>query len=1373
MEASSNQLYFDADLHKNLEACCHLIPMNTIVSASRRIPGVSVPGGLNLGLLDPCVKVYLGELRIKTDMTKIESFEEEFCEVVRQDVMLRGSGPRSGTCGILRVSERRLKVLYHNRYRVVEPVPVVSLDLACSHGEGESFIRRKSISLLRKQTLATSQTGEMCLVARNSVELSMSRDPDAAIIFVMEYVLTEGNSERKGLDISAPTKAVFTVRWGVFTPFAGQSPISEEVGFIPISVILEGAKGVAETDGSFLGKSSGCSLSDFVGLEKRIRHRTCPDGSLCFENNTKVTLNFTVIGNACVGKRQELTKLPVVSPRTSEQAVEVNATTNMSNAACRVFDNEILDSPQPKHKPSLTMEPDSDLKQSHPCKSEPELPSTAQIATYTQLLQQLLASQAFCSPWASPRLSASAVGCPVPTFRALSLYEPIQPATTLPAFSVTNQGLSSPITIAYNSHSGIGLTRAAYARLYSAGFPQISTEDGEAAETVNPDEVPNPVKNFNLRTEAADRRSVNEIVFQFMAYSVYQSPMAKVPNDDVFTPEQVYFTFQFYRFPQITTENLCLGQELDDYPDMEGLRCHVLQKSVPPESVCSPRNPVKGEDMKKSSGLPGYQIVLPIDPNFLKPGEYEIFFNYLLHNNLHVDVWDGKSHLLVGTAAVELKHLCRQGREAVQVSYALDVMRNVDDIETEEGVLGTSRPSTELQGRLHVRLANVGRHSSSSAAAEMAFNHKQQQYLVNDDDVGGYCNFHGGSLSNAFLTRQAQPQSPLPDLLADSNCHVIRARRIASVSQELRDLLYSSESEPSTARNQPGSGDIRQQKLARLHAALQAVQGSLQPGNLVGHAALSGVKLSGSDRLMELNLIKNYREQRKREQIERMLSGALTVEHRIETSFGCTEFFEFKLKNPSPREETVYIRVEDDLGSTSLVVDPREVRAFKAAYEITTPTEDDLFALNTTDRASEAGLEQSTVKPITVFLKPNESVLIPIKYAESAMVRQSAIGDMTGKQGLATAETSRFGVKAFQSEDRTVQIYFKLSSSDKLIAHLILRVHVNPAIVDQTFRFFHPELSYLKKLVRLPPTTAVFSSAAKMANLGQTMLDSGQLWTRVSDRGVLTQPSNASAGECTDLLVKVGLSNAPQVREFLLALYVEPFQLRPVYVWRWVVHALHRVDATAILGHPPAPIGLLLRTEGLLPAGGSRRISVYTSHPSEVILGAEQNQGLNRPNQEYGELSFLVSPRAVYELKIKLAPKRTGLRNFQINVVDDVARKVIRSWMVCAEIKPPEVSKTFNIQLPLINQQGVSEMCHKRIAYKNPYSQAKCVMLVTDRPDLLQFKETVIQIEAAGTVQLGLRFLPQIAPSVQKLFVFVRDEQGNNEETFAIVAEYR
>ena len=59
------------------------------------------------------------------------------------------------------------------------------------------------------------------------------------------------------------------------------------------------------------------------------------------------------------------------------------------------------------------------------------------------------------------------------------------------------------------------MSRAAYARLFTAGFPPVLDKNGEAPEVVDPEDK----VNFVMAKEDADRLKANEIVFQFLAYS--------------------------------------------------------------------------------------------------------------------------------------------------------------------------------------------------------------------------------------------------------------------------------------------------------------------------------------------------------------------------------------------------------------------------------------------------------------------------------------------------------------------------------------------------------------------------------------------------------------------------------------------------------------------------------------------------------------------------------------------------------------------------------------------------------------------------------------------------------------------------------------
>ena len=55
------------------------------------------------------------------------------------------------------------------------------------------------------------------------------------------------------------------------------------------------------------------------------------------------------------------------------------------------------------------------------------------------------------------------------------------------------------------------------------------------------------------------------------------------------------------------------------------------------------------------TGSPGFQRKYLVDPGFLRPGEQRWFARYLAMQTLQIDVWDGDSLLLVGSAAVQLK----------------------------------------------------------------------------------------------------------------------------------------------------------------------------------------------------------------------------------------------------------------------------------------------------------------------------------------------------------------------------------------------------------------------------------------------------------------------------------------------------------------------------------------------------------------------------------------------------------------------------------------------------------------------------------------------------------------------------------------------
>ena len=63
--------------------------------------------------------------------------------------------------------------------------------------------------------------------------------------------------------------------------------------------------------------------------------------------------------------------------------------------------------------------------------------------------------------------------------------------------------------------------------------------------------------------------------------------------------------------------------------------------------------------------------------------------------------------------------------------------------------------------------------------------------------------------------------------------------------------------------------------------------------------------------------------------------------------------------------------------------------------------------------------------------------------------------------------------------------------------------------------------------------------------------------------------------------------------------------------------------------------------------------------------------------------------------------------------------------------------------------------------------------MLTDRPDLVQFKESLLELEGGASQAIGLRFSPVTQPGLSDVLVFINDEEDKNEETFRITAEYK
>uniref|UniRef100_A0A5K4F5E9 DUF1619 domain-containing protein n=2 Tax=Schistosoma mansoni TaxID=6183 RepID=A0A5K4F5E9_SCHMA len=1387
-------IYYSLDLLKELENYSYLIPVNRFVSTLSCIPGLNTNKDLDTLDVGSFVKIFVKDISITSNSSQIADFESYLCSTVSDDLAVTSNQHGISSPVRLQVYERRVKTFLHNRFTVVQPEPVIYLDKVIESERESSSGRKSSATLVGKtvrissSNVSSESSSKEYLIARNDAELLVPQNPGCAVVFVLEYILSEINS---------PTPKTFhcTVRWAIY-------PLQDNIGIlnnagnnsVNLNLPLQGSVRPSIANDSNIGLSSSPSLSintnkiqisDADDYEKYLLRTVCPDGGLCFTNNVRstmeLTLNCTISAgipkamseNAVVEDPALVARMPVPDyfiPETGHQfSGRESITTSESRAVAAIPRKKKMQPVRRKSSSKFMNKNDSvdDTKQFEDMNEMNtkllSVPIQAQFNLYTQLLQQQYRQQQRIELFnpGSGFLNHGMIVGPYLGGIGPTMYEPIE-ATSSPVIGpFLNRNPNDSLFLLDNIHHGVGLSRAAYAKIYSAGFEPIKTENGDPPFTIDPQT--DTIDEFKFVKEEVDLLNQNEIIFQFLAYSGFVSRSSSTGGHN--SPEQIYFTFQFYRFPQVVTSTLFIGQSLDDCPSSNGDSFRILWKSKRQREKSFSSIELNPSIGKSENQSPGYKVVFRIDPNYFKPGEMEMFFNYLLRTTMQIDVWNAKSHILLGTCMIELKHLCRQGREAVQITYSTEILNSNDNLFDDES---SSSSPPDIQGCLLLRLANIG-HRKELIPKEITIrNNNRKKYLISQRDATCFRKFTGGDLSNMKSND-------------DTTGIVVRAHKIKPTNTELQRMLKvdsaSEEKSPMTikasklVKNQSGIEDVTTlEKLERLHSSLKSVEGLKNVWDNTKLSEKSNIKTLLLDGKPQLDTISHYRDQKKHELFERIINKATTIEHELSTSFGCTEFFEYQLKNPFNIEDTVNVNIEDDSNSLSFVMDPREVRALKLAFNIDTPTEDDLFALdmknNYHDHNNNDNIERKSLKRnnVILFLKPNETVLIPMKYEEATMFQCTKQYDGVGDRNLFEF-TSSIEDNPVQMK-RVIQVIFKSTTYGKIISQLILHIHIQPPIIDHSFRFFHPELSFMKKILRLPRNIIDWRNSFTTNNRTIQQVNQ-QIWVRVSDSDVLTV-SNVQ-GDIVDLLIKVGLGKSPQVREFLMSVYVEPFQIRPAYIWYWAIHSLQRVDAIATVGQLSPPIGLLLRTDDFMSNTGSKRITIYTSHPNEVFIGTEFTSNDFQKNLPTEDLTLCVTSRSVYELKVRLCPKYVGKKSYQVNVVDTDNQRVLRAWILCVDARQPEITKSFNIKLP---RKEIITACNKRIAYTNPYQCKKTLILETNRSDLVQFKESIMEIPAAGTVQIGLHFVPQATVDSEQIYIFIKDEQGKNLETFLIIAQY-
>ncbi|KAM6402747.1 LOW QUALITY PROTEIN: nephrocystin-4 [Rhynochetos jubatus] len=832
------------------------------------------------------------------------------------------------------------------------------------------------------------------------------------------------------------------------------------------------------------------------------------------------------------------------------------------------------------------------------------------------------------------------------------------------------------------------LSRASLARLHAAGFPEILDRNQEPVAVSEPADP----GNFSPQLEEADPLQGNEIILQFLAFG--RDARHSVEST---WPRTIFLTFQFYRFPPVTTPRLQLVSA-DGEP--------TAGPAVPAQLLVRVNT-----DGTLSTRPPGLQLKYMVDPAFLRAGEQRWFVRYLAEHSLQIDVWDGDSLLLVGSAAVKLEPLLRQGRAAVRTHHELEVA-TMEYEEPEVPVMGREalrhgalRPlgvHVAVRGRLHLCLANVG-HPCEETPGQLPSALPSRSRLMPAADGTG--SVPAGSWFSPNVGER-----------------VSRARRLAEVDAELAAALCSRRPElrltPPAASGEAAAA--RRRKLRRMALVRQQEEAAgRKPPQFLGWQE------QRARHMRDLQIIDAYREHIKGESISRMLSQAITTTRTVHAVLGTAEFFEFTLKNPYSVQHTVTIEVNHP--ELSVILDVREWRHFKELTKSVTPVEEEMFHLC------------QDLKP-QVYLRPNETVRIPFKY--QTFSADPAVVAAQGPAGLDTDVAARSLGLSGAGRTKHIEVSFQVSGG-KPIALLRVKVEPQPHVVDQTFRFYHPELTFLKKSIRLPPWHTLPGAPVGMPG-GEP-----EMFVRCSDPDIICETKAMGPGEPQDVFLKVAGGPSPQIKKFFVAIYTDAWLAAPIQIWQFYLHSLQRLDVSCTTGQL-ARLSLLLRGT---PA--PRRVRAFSSHPHELEVDPSG--------------AFLLPANGIQDLYVGVRPRRAGSRFIYLNLVDVESHQLVSSWLLCLSCRQPLVSKAFEISLPAGGGRG----CNKRITYTNPYPSPRLYFLCTNRPDLLQFKEDSFEVAGGDVYTIGLRFAPSQGTGEEEILVHINDHEDKNEETFCVKVLYQ
>ena len=396
-------------------------------------------------------------------------------------------------------------------------------------------------------------------------------------------------------------------------------------------------------------------------------------------------------------------------------------------------------------------------------------------------------------------------------------------------------------------------------------------------------------------------------------------------------------------------------------------------------------------------------------------------------------------------------------------------------------------------------------------------------------------------------------------------------------------------------------------------------------------------------------------------------------------------------------------------------------------------------------------MEDDALAGNRLFLLGQESVKVPFKFQSFDAEPAGTGGAAPGPEGAAD--------EGLHLRARTVAVHFVNTEDGSSAGVLHIDVRPRAMTVTRTFRFHGSEHDFFK--ARLPPPPGIPTRDAD----GNPCLA-----VRASDPAVaagVAEPSlrgsssagveggSGSGGGAEEITLRYkcgGPPEGPASTSFYVCVYADRYLGQLAATWRVFVHAMPRVDVSALVGQT-------MHTSIVVQGGNAtRRVAAFSSHPDELQVAPDR---------------LLLPAGALTEVQLAFRPLVHGRLDVMIHLVDIERRELVHSRLAATDARAPTVSKTFEVDLTA----GIRS--HKKITYTNPYPRPRAFYLRCTHPLLLHFRPERLDLPANGSKPMGLTFEPAenwAAASrgaggtgqAVEVLVFINDEEDATEECFRV-----